>query len=83
MRAESVSTTSQTEPASRRCCWAVRPQTWWQFHKVMPAPASHFRVVAVDLRGMGGSDKPADAADIEMSAPEVPRVSPEVPTLAP
>ncbi|BDM69607.1 hydrolase [Streptomyces nigrescens] len=35
------------------------PQTWWQFHKIMPALAEHFRVIAVDLRGMGGSDKPA------------------------
>ncbi|MGW0394098.1 alpha/beta fold hydrolase [Streptomyces sp. NPDC003042] len=39
------------------------PQTWWQFHKVMPALARRFRVIAVDLRGMGGSAKPATGYD--------------------
>jgi alpha/beta hydrolase fold len=34
------------------------PQTWWQFHKIMPELAKRHRVIAVDLRGMGGSDKP-------------------------
>ncbi|MEV2276829.1 alpha/beta hydrolase [Nocardiopsis sp. NPDC049922] len=39
------------------------PQTWWQWHKVMPALARRHRVIAVDLRGMGGSAKPADGYD--------------------
>jgi pimeloyl-ACP methyl ester carboxylesterase len=34
------------------------PETWWEFHKIMPRLANNYRVVAVDLRGMGGSDKP-------------------------
>lgn len=34
------------------------PETWWEYRKVMPALADHFRVIAVDLRGIGGSDKP-------------------------
>src|ERR1700736_5094596 len=39
------------------------PQTWWEFHKIMPALAEPRRVIAVDLRGMGGSDKPAGGYD--------------------
>ncbi len=40
------------------------PQTWWEFHKVMPAlAAAGRRVIAVDLPGMGGSDKPAGGYD--------------------
>jgi pimeloyl-ACP methyl ester carboxylesterase len=31
------------------------PQTWWEFHKIMPALASRYRVVAVNLPGIGGS----------------------------
>lgn len=31
------------------------PETWWAFHKVIPALARHHRVVAVDLRGFGDS----------------------------
>jgi pimeloyl-ACP methyl ester carboxylesterase len=40
------------------------PQTWWEFRKVMPALATAgYRVIAVDLPGMGDSDKPADGYD--------------------
>jgi pimeloyl-ACP methyl ester carboxylesterase len=39
------------------------PRTWWQYHKVMPEPARHYRVIAVDLRGMGDSDKPDSGYD--------------------
>ncbi|WP_328927216.1 alpha/beta hydrolase [Streptomyces sp. NBC_00190] len=39
------------------------PQTWWQWHKVMPALARRYRVIAVDLRGMGGSAKPEEGPD--------------------
>ncbi|RDD84367.1 alpha/beta fold hydrolase [Streptomyces parvulus] len=39
------------------------PRTWYQFHKVMPALAEHFNVIAVDLRGMGESDKPQGGYD--------------------
>ncbi len=35
------------------------PQTWWAFHKIMPALAENHHVVAVDIRGMGATDKPA------------------------
>jgi pimeloyl-ACP methyl ester carboxylesterase len=39
------------------------PQTWWAYHKVMPELARDHRVIAVDLRGMGGSEKPASGYD--------------------
>ena len=29
------------------------PQTWWAFHKIMPALAENHRVIAVDIRGLG------------------------------
>lgn len=31
------------------------PQDWYEFHKIMPRLATKFTVVAVDLRGVGGS----------------------------
>lgn len=34
------------------------PETWWGYHKIMPALAKEFRVIAVDMRGMGSSSKP-------------------------
>jgi pimeloyl-ACP methyl ester carboxylesterase len=36
------------------------PEAWWEFHKIMPELAKHYHVIAVDLRGMGGSSKPQD-----------------------
>lgn len=36
------------------------PQTWWSYHKVMPALAEHHQVIVVDFRGMGSSEKPAE-----------------------
>ncbi|MDA2807873.1 alpha/beta fold hydrolase [Nocardiopsis suaedae] len=47
------------------------PQTWWQFHKIMPALAAEHRVVAVDIRGQGGSAKPADGYDKRTMAADV------------
>ncbi|MET7355799.1 alpha/beta fold hydrolase [Streptomyces mirabilis] len=35
------------------------PQFWYHWRLVMPALAEHFTVVAADVRGLGGSDKPA------------------------
>ena len=35
------------------------PETWWTFHKIMPALGQHYTVLAIDLRGMGSSAKPA------------------------
>ena len=39
------------------------PETWWEWHHVMPALAEHFSVVAIDLRGAGFSDCPVDGYD--------------------
>jgi pimeloyl-ACP methyl ester carboxylesterase len=47
------------------------PQTWWQFHKIMPALARNHRVIAVDLRGMGGSAKPAVGYDKKTMARDI------------
>lgn len=45
------------------------PQTWWEFRKIIPALARRYRVIAVDLPGIGGSrptpgDKKSMAAAI-------------------
>ncbi|GAA4610711.1 alpha/beta hydrolase [Actinoallomurus liliacearum] len=47
------------------------PQTWWEFHKIMPPLAERFRVIAVDLRGMGGSDRPAGGYDKKTMAGDI------------
>ncbi|MEV4110694.1 alpha/beta hydrolase [Nonomuraea sp. NPDC049695] len=47
------------------------PQTWWEFHKIMPPLAERHRVIAVDLRGMGGSDKPASGYDKKTMAGDI------------
>ncbi len=39
------------------------PQTHAIWHKVAPALAGHFTVIAADLRGYGDSDKPAGLGD--------------------
>lgn len=39
------------------------PQTWYQWRLLMPALARDFRVVAVDQRGIGLSEKPSDGYD--------------------
>ena len=39
------------------------PETWWEWHHVMPLLAKRFSVVAVDLRGAGFSDCPLDGYD--------------------
>ncbi|WP_214414266.1 alpha/beta fold hydrolase [Sphaerisporangium fuscum] len=47
------------------------PQTWWEFRKIMPSLAERHRVIAVDLRGMGGSDKPATGYDKRTMADDI------------
>ncbi|HEX8215654.1 MAG TPA: alpha/beta hydrolase [Allosphingosinicella sp.] len=47
------------------------PQTWWSYRKVMPALAARYRVIAVDIRGMGGSDKPAGGYDKKTMAADI------------
>ncbi|MER7930612.1 alpha/beta hydrolase [Streptomyces sp. NPDC096057] len=47
------------------------PQTWWEFHKIMPALAERHQVIAVDLRGMGSSDKPESGYDKKTMALDI------------
>ena len=39
------------------------PETWWEWHHVMPLLAEQFSVVAIDLRGAGFSECPLDGYD--------------------
>ena len=39
------------------------PETWYAWRLLMPALARDFEVIAVDQRGIGLSDKPADGYD--------------------
>ncbi|HYO70419.1 MAG TPA: alpha/beta hydrolase, partial [Archangium sp.] len=36
------------------------PETWFEWHRIMPALAGHYTVIAPDLRGAGESSKPED-----------------------
>ncbi|MBB4120152.1 alpha/beta fold hydrolase [Martelella radicis] len=47
------------------------PQTWWAYHKIMPALAERYHVIAVDIRGMGASDKPEGGYDKKNMAVDV------------
>ncbi len=47
------------------------PQTWWEFHVIMPTLAKKHRVIAVDLRGMGGSSKPEAGYDKKTMAKDI------------
>src|SRR5258708_24752790 len=44
------------------------PQTWWEYHKIMSVLSTRFHVIAVDIRGMGGSSKPREGYDKKMLA---------------
>ncbi|MGW7754536.1 alpha/beta fold hydrolase [Streptomyces violaceusniger] len=47
------------------------PQTWWAYHKVMPALAEHHHTISVDIRGMGGSSKPEGGYDKRTMARDI------------
>jgi pimeloyl-ACP methyl ester carboxylesterase len=47
------------------------PQTWYEWRKVMPDLAKRYRVIAVDLRGIGGSDKPQSGYDKKTMAGDI------------
>jgi pimeloyl-ACP methyl ester carboxylesterase len=47
------------------------PQTWWLYNKIMPALATKFRVIAVDMRGQGGSEKPQGGFDKKTMATDI------------
>lgn len=47
------------------------PETWWEFNKIMPQLAKTHRVIAVDIRGMGGSSKPETGYDKKTMAADI------------
>ena len=47
------------------------PETWWSYRKIMPQLAEKYNVIVVDLRGMGGSDKPAGGYDKKNMAKDI------------
>jgi pimeloyl-ACP methyl ester carboxylesterase len=47
------------------------PQTWRSWKKMMPLLSADYDVIAVDLRGVGGSDKPKDGYDKKTSALDI------------
>lgn len=47
------------------------PQTWWSYRKMMPLLAKNYKVIVVDIRGMGGSGKPPGGYDKKTMARDV------------
>jgi len=52
-------------------CLPGWPQTWYSYHKVAPALAMHFRIIVVDIRGMGSSATPPSGYDKKTMATDV------------
>jgi pimeloyl-ACP methyl ester carboxylesterase len=50
------------------------PETWYTWHKVMPALAEEHKVIAVDLRGVGGSSLEESGYDKDTMAEDVYRL---------
>jgi pimeloyl-ACP methyl ester carboxylesterase len=47
------------------------PQTWYEWHKIMPALAAKYTVIAPDLRGLGESSRPAPNYETHSVAEDV------------
>lgn len=47
------------------------PETWWAYHKVMPALSKKHLVIIVEMRGMGSSDKPIGGYEKKNMAKDV------------
>src|SRR5918995_1417420 len=47
------------------------PETWYAWHKVMPALAKNYTVIAPDLRGIGDSSKPTTGYDGKTVAEDI------------
>ena len=52
-------------------CLPGWPQTWYSFHPVAQELAKHYRVILVDIRGMGSSDKPETGYDKKTMARDI------------
>ena len=50
------------------------PETWFAWHKVMPALAKNYTVIAPDLRGLGDSSKPPTGYDGKTLAEDIHRL---------
>jgi pimeloyl-ACP methyl ester carboxylesterase len=61
-------TGGQGEPVVLLHGW---PQTWYEWHKVMPALAENYTVIAPDLRGLGDSSKPLSGYDGNTTAEDI------------
>lgn len=47
------------------------PQTWWEWHRIMPALAKQYTVIAPDTRGLGDSSKPSTGYDENQLADDI------------
>src|ERR1700692_4428968 len=47
------------------------PQDWFEYHSIMPRLAKRFTVIAVDLRGIGGSKATAGGYDAANMAEDI------------
>lgn len=47
------------------------PQDWFEYHAIMPRLAKQFTVIAVDLRGVGGSTATPDGYDAAHMAEDI------------
>jgi pimeloyl-ACP methyl ester carboxylesterase len=47
------------------------PQSWWEWRRVIPSLARHYRVIAPDLRGLGDSSRPLEGYDKKTIANDV------------
>lgn len=52
-------------------CLPGWPQTWYSYHPIAPKLATQFRVVVIDIRGMGGSATPESGYDKKTMATDI------------
>nr|WP_262894879.1 alpha/beta hydrolase [Hymenobacter guriensis] len=52
-------------------CLPGWPQTWYSYHPIAAGLARHYRVIIVDIRGMGSSEKPAAGYDKKTMAQDI------------
>jgi pimeloyl-ACP methyl ester carboxylesterase len=52
-------------------CLPGWPQTWYSFHPIAVALAEKYRIIILDIRGMGSSEKPAGGYDKKTMAQDV------------
>ncbi|MGO1243934.1 MAG: alpha/beta fold hydrolase [Sphingobacterium sp.] len=47
------------------------PETWWAYHKIMTIVAKTYRVMVIEMRGMGSSGKPIDGYEKKNMAKDI------------